>query len=390
MSPITTIIAEVAAAADKDGQGDDPKAHALLLNSIQRLQLAAEKPPETANRILYQPPTNAALRIAVELGLIDAVAARKDDPITAHQLAIQQSTEELLVIRVMRAITAMGLCNEPGPGLYSPNQVTRELATVGLRGGVKYDSFMPAAANVVKCLHQNEIRSPREAKETPFFSANNATFFEWLKENPQQRNSFDSYMGINRKENLAWCEVFPITDQFSASLRADPRAVLLVDVGGSHGHDLLKFKERCPDLPGRLILQDLPEKINSLSGELSGIEKMAYNFYDHQPVKGARVYFFGAICHDWPDDDCVKFLSNTATAMERDYSTLLIRDLVVPETGASVRTAAKDIQMMSLFAGMERTESQWINLLSLCGLSLVRIWYSGNGAESVIEATIKH
>ena len=54
MSPITTIIAEVAAAADKDGQGDDPKAHALLLNSIQRLQLAAEKPPETANRILYQ------------------------------------------------------------------------------------------------------------------------------------------------------------------------------------------------------------------------------------------------------------------------------------------------------------------------------------------------
>lgn len=76
--------------------------------------------------------------------------------------------------------------------------------------------------------------------------------------------------------------------------------------------------------------------------------------------------------------------------MERDYSTLLIRDLVVPETGASVRTAAKDIQMMSLFAGMERTESQWINLLSLCGLSLIKIWYSGNGAESVIEATVKH
>lgn len=43
----------------------------------------------------------------------------------------------------MRAITAMGLCNEPGPGIYSPNQVTRELATVGLRGGVKFLYVLP-------------------------------------------------------------------------------------------------------------------------------------------------------------------------------------------------------------------------------------------------------
>ncbi len=54
MSSISAIIAEVAAAADIDYQGKDPGAHAALLNSIQRLQLAAEKPTETAKRILYQ------------------------------------------------------------------------------------------------------------------------------------------------------------------------------------------------------------------------------------------------------------------------------------------------------------------------------------------------
>lgn len=37
----------------------------------------------------------------------------------------------------MRAITAMGICNEVGPSLYSPNQITREFATVGLSDGVK-------------------------------------------------------------------------------------------------------------------------------------------------------------------------------------------------------------------------------------------------------------
>lgn len=107
-----------------------------------------------------------------------------------------------------------------------------------------------------------------------------------MKENPQQRESFDNYMGFNRSDVLAWCEIFPITDQFSASLRSDPRDVLLVDVGGSYGHNLLRFKDRYPSLPGRLILQDLPETINSLSGELSGVEAMSYNFFDPQPVKG--------------------------------------------------------------------------------------------------------
>lgn len=120
MTSINNIIAEVASAASRDAQGDNPAAHAALLNSIQRLQLVVEKPTETAKRILYQvrlflrailsgmrllislpglhqPPSNAALRVAVELGLIDAIAARWDDPITAHQLANQQSTETLLV-----------------------------------------------------------------------------------------------------------------------------------------------------------------------------------------------------------------------------------------------------------------------------------------------------
>ena len=76
--------------------------------------------------------------------------------------------------------------------------------------------------------------------------------------------------------------------------------------------------------------------------------------------------------------------------MDKDYSVILINDYVVPETGASLRTAAMDIQMMSLSAGMERTENQWVDILNMSGLSLVRIWYSGTGSESIIEATAKY
>lgn len=54
MSSIHSIINEVTAAAEADAGGDNPRAHATLLQCIQKLMLAAEKPLETAKRILYQ------------------------------------------------------------------------------------------------------------------------------------------------------------------------------------------------------------------------------------------------------------------------------------------------------------------------------------------------
>ena len=68
MSFIKQIVADVAAAADMDEQRDGPEAHAALLNNIQRCQLAAEIPTETAKKILYQmrPSLVIALSQALE------------------------------------------------------------------------------------------------------------------------------------------------------------------------------------------------------------------------------------------------------------------------------------------------------------------------------------
>lgn len=75
--------------------------------------------------------------------------------------------------------------------------------------------------------------------------------------------------------------------------------------------------------------------------------------------------------------------------MEKDYSTLLIYDHVVPETGASIRATELDLQMMCLFAGIERTQGQWRGILDASGLEMVQIWYSATQFESVIEARRK-
>lgn len=145
---------------------------------------------------------------------------------------------------------------------------------------------MPAAANIVECLTCIGPRVPKTPQESAFAFAEKATLFEWMKKNPKQRKYFDNYMAGRRKEMFRWFEIFPITDKLTAGLRSGSKDVLIVDIGASHGHDLVRFKERHNDLSGRFILQDLPETIDSIKIPLPGIEPMIYDFFTPQPVIG--------------------------------------------------------------------------------------------------------
>jgi hypothetical protein len=113
---------------------------------------------------------------------------------------------------------------------------------------------------------------------------------------------------------------------------------------------------------------------------------MGYSFLDPQPVKGARVYYFRAIFHDWPDHVCQQILRNTVSAMARDYSRIVIVDFVLSDTKTPLMQASMDIQMMSIGAGVERSERQWRDLLDSVGLEISGIWNQSPGMESVIEA----
>ena len=74
--------------------------------------------------------------------------------------------------------------------------------------------------------------------------------------------------------------------------------------------------------------------------------------------------------------------------MERNYSKILINELVVPDVGATWPVTSMDWLMMALGAVRERTAKQWQELLSLSGLKLVKIWTYEQGTESLIEAEL--
>lgn len=62
---------------------------------------------------------------------------------------------------------------------------------------------------------------------------------------------------------------------------------LFVDVGGGAGYQTAAFKEQYPNLPGLVILQDLPEPVEDAKLVVpKDVKRMAHDFFEPQPVKG--------------------------------------------------------------------------------------------------------
>lgn len=161
--------------------------------------------------------------------------------------------------------------------------------------------------------------------------------------------------------------------------------MLIVDVGGGPGQEIIGLKKRHPELPGRYVLQDLPITLDRLDRVPDGVEKMPYDFFTPQPVTGARAYFLRDIMHNWSDAKCKSILQNVAAAMDKDFSTLLIDQYVLPSIGTDLRAAEMDLLMLLHTSGIQRTVPMWEKLLSSAGLELVKIWRSNSASESVLE-----
>ena len=67
----------------------------------------------------------------------------------------------------------------------------------------------------------------------------------------------------------------------------EDNAVIFVDVGGGYDYEIQEIKKRYPDLPERIILQNLLETITQVTAA-PNIEAMAYNFFTPQLIRGER------------------------------------------------------------------------------------------------------
>lgn len=94
-------------------------------------------------------------------------------------------------------------------------------------------------------------------------------------------------MSFYREGRPEFLDIFPAEERLISSSGSSPGddEVLLVDVGGGHGHDVQKFIEKVPNRTGRLILQDQEEVISQVP-KSSHMEAMVHDFFTPQPIKG--------------------------------------------------------------------------------------------------------
>ncbi|PYI09277.1 o-methyltransferase [Aspergillus sclerotiicarbonarius CBS 121057] len=373
----------------------DENERTKILDTARSLVYALETPREAIIRHCWSQSTlYAAIETGVDLGLF-TVLSQDDRPKSATHLAAATNADPTMLARILKHLAAMGVITEAGPDEYRRTGFSISM------GSPRYSDAYPCMIGCITDgvlalsaqLKKTNYRNPSNGKSCAFQRGFNTPlhFFDFLRENPAHAVQFNNHMSAYHQGRPSWMDMgfYPVLSPV-ADTGISEQDVLLVDMGGSMGHDLSEFHRKWPQVPGRLILQDLPkvvEQARTMNLD-PAIELMDHDFFTAQPIKGARAYYMHSVLHDWTDNDCRRILASLLPAMKPGYSKLLINENVIPSTNAYWETTSLDIIMMADFASTERTETQWRALVESAGLRITKIWTVRRGVESLIECEL--
>jgi SAM-dependent methyltransferase len=282
-----------------------------------------------------------ALGLAADLGVAQALAA---GPRPVSELALESGTDPDTLRRILRALASDGIFAEEEPGVFRNTPASDVLRRDG------WDAFAHLFGDV-----WHRAAGDLTASGEPSFEGD---FWSWLAEHPDERAAFDRAMAqgwegrIERLETVAW---------------GDDETV--VDVGGGNGSTLVEFVRRRPGLRG--ICFDLPETTRDEEAlRAHSVEFVAGDFFERVPE--ADAYVLSTILHDWDDDRAAAIL-RTIRAAAPPSARLVVLDAVIPAGNEPHGSKWLDLLMLALFAGRERDEEQWRELLAAGGWEPVRI-----------------
>ncbi|CAG8888306.1 unnamed protein product [Penicillium egyptiacum] len=368
------IIAQIQALA----QDTDEAGRLNIIQSLQRVKVELQSPQDTFMELAVPGLTSAMLRISADLGLLRSLA-KSDVSLTVTQIAALSRASPAFLERILRYLAATHMIKETGINEYFANSITHVLADPKGEAMIYhgFDMIGPAVQAMPAFFAESNYQDVTVNTNTPFQKAHNTklTSFEWLVQQPKHFDNLQKIM--TALQGSEWTEGFTLLNdearkvpfKGSSTIQASEKP-FFVDVGGGHGHQCIELGKKYPNLLGHLVLQDLPEAVKNLA-PIDGVKAEAYDFFQTQPIIGAKFYYLRRIMHDWPDHKAATILRNIRAAMGPD-SRVLIDDAVLPDTGANWQSALADLAMMT-FAGKERTRHQWESLAESAGLHVEQI-----------------
>ena len=285
---------------------------------------------------------------AFELGLFDLLASGLN---SAEALAAPTKAHTPSLHRLLRALAALGLCDDHGDGSFTLTPVGSLLETHAHSSMRALSTWiiqhqMPAWAHL--------LTSVRTGKT----SLGNGT----------------ANFGL---ESFHLALVDATRQVASAAVRAYDfsRFRRLVDVGGGYGELLAAVLQTCPDATG--VLFDLPAVMDGARHHLQTFglahrcEFIAGDFFTSVPPDG-DAYLLKTVIHDWDDAGAIAILRCCRAAMPR-HAKLLILEHVMPDrierSVVHQDVVRRDLNMLVMMGGRERTESEYQTLLRAAQLA---------------------
>jgi hypothetical protein len=209
------------------------------------------------------------------------------------------------------------------------------------------------------------------------------TVFEYHEKNSTEAAVFNSFVASYSTTSIPWTAIYEtgvIIDDYVGG-------PMLVDIGGSKGRDLESFKLAHPGNEGKLFLEDLPTVLEQATCD-AGIRRVPIDFFQPQPIRGARAYYMHSILLDWNDDDALTILRHIRDAMTPGYSKLLIHDMIMPRSGSTRLQTSVDMQIWVMTSARVRTEDEFEHIFAKAGLGIVRIDKNPLSVTSIVELAV--
>ena len=309
---------------------------------------------------------SAAVTVAAELGLSDLLAS---GPRTVSDLAVETSTHEQTLGRLLHALSTIGVYDERPDGTYANTDLGE-----GLRSDVP-GTLRPLARTVHTPAHWaawGHLDHSVRTGETAFEALHGVDVWTHRERNPTENAIFNDNMA-----SLTSMVARSVADAYDFSGLAD-----VVDVGGGQGALLAAVLERHAHLTGTVF--DLPQAVATqppspaLAPRWSAISG---SFFEEVPP--ADAYLLKSVLHDWPDDRCVDILRTLRRSVHDDGVVLLV-EMVLGRPGHEQTAAFSDLNMLVMPGGRERSEEEYAALYAAAGLALTRV-IDTDSRMSVIE-----
>ncbi|OUR67359.1 hypothetical protein A9Q77_10385 [Marinomonas sp. 42_23_T18] len=292
---------------------------------------------------------------------------------TSVQIAERTGVNEDNCYRLLRALTPLGLL-EQNNDTFQLTEMGEYLTKDHPMSLVDKVLLEASYEHVLLWTHLADYMVNSTPAPKAIFDLDN--YFNLFETRPEHLDVFSKAMGSYSKDEIAMVESMPNLDLSNINT--------LTDLGGAYGDLLTSILNRYPNIEGTLFDQ---AAVIENAPNTERMTKLAGNFFDAVPAEQDG-YFLKHILHDWDDNLCLTILGNIKRVMKPTSRIFIAEFGPIPESSQPHLSKLFDLHMMLTLNGMERSLTQWQQLLDKAGLRIKNL-HESFGPLSILEVIIK-